>query len=143
MNKTAFDPIVRAAALAAAFAVSACASAKPAAPPTPAKPAHAAPLAAAPSPAATPQSALVAMPTAPLTRIGGIVVSEDVAAHTLTIKDYSGRTRSFRIASDARFTKGGSDAAVGMDVISAGDRVRLKVGGDVAASVHVMVKPAQ
>jgi hypothetical protein len=83
------------------------------------------------------------MPTVPLSRIGGTVVSKDAATRTLTIKDYGGRTRTFRIAGDATVTKGGAEAAVPLDDIAAGDRIRLKVGGDVAANVHVMVNPAQ
>jgi hypothetical protein len=143
MNRTAFDAIVRAAAVAAAFAVSACAAAKHAPDPAPVKPVHSVSVAAAPSAAAIQPSATIPMPTVPLTRVGGIVVSEDAAARTLTIKDYGGRTRTFRIAGDARVTKGGDEAAVGLDGIAAGDKVRLKVGGDVTASVHVMVSPAQ
>ena len=144
MNKTNSNAIVRAAALAAAFAASACATAKPA--PAPAKPASSAssassavvPSAAAPAPS----SAAVPMPTIPLTRVGGVVVSADAAAHTLTIKDYGGRTRAFHIADGAALTKGGDDSAVRLGDLAAGDRVRLKVGGDVVANVHVMVKPA-
>jgi hypothetical protein len=101
--------------------------------------------AAAPShaaPAAPPMVAAVALPTGPLSRVGGIVVSEDASARTLTLKDYQGRTRTFRIADSAKMTKGGGESAVGLDGVSAGDRVRLEVGGDVAASVHVLVKPA-
>lgn len=140
INWTAFDSFVRIAAVAAAFAVSACATARPASPPSPVKPAHAVPLAAAPAPQ-TP--APIAMPIGQLARVGGVVVSVDAARRSLTIKDYSGRTRTFRIADGARLTKGGDEAAVGLDDIAAGGRVRLKVGGDVAASAHMMVQPAQ
>jgi hypothetical protein len=143
MNRTAFEPTIHAAVVIAALAVSSCAPAMRAPDPVPVNPAHAVSAAAAPVPAVSPSSAVVPMPTVPLTRVGGIVVSEDASAHTLTIRDYSGRTRTFRIAGDARITKGGDEAAVGPDAVTAGDKVRLKVGGDVTASIHVMVSPAQ
>jgi len=83
------------------------------------------------------------MPTGRLTRIGGVVISVDSAGHALAIKDYSGRTRTFHFADGARITKGGDESAAGLDDIAAGGRVRLMVSGDVAASAHVMVQPAQ
>ncbi|HXT01964.1 MAG TPA: hypothetical protein VN915_14915 [Elusimicrobiota bacterium] len=129
-----------AAALAAAAVLAACAPAKRAPAPIPAKPA--APLAAA-QPAPAPVPAAVAMPSGTLTRVGGTVVSEDAAAHYLTIKDYRGRTRTFRVAGAAKLTKGGDEESIGLASIAAGDRVKLKVGGDVVASAHVMVAAAK
>lgn len=150
-KKIACSLDVRAAVLAAAFAVSACATAnKPTPASSPAKPAPSVSVAAAPSAPATsatasvaaPTPAAIPMPTGSLKRVGGVVVSSDAAAQTLTIKDNSGHTRTFRIAGGASLTKGGDNSAVQLGDLAAGDRVRLKVGGDVAANVHVMVKPA-
>lgn len=146
MNRRFFDRILRTAASTAALAVTACAAAKPVSSPAQEGSAHAVPPpvvapSAAAAPAAPPPAA--AMPAGPLTRVGGVVVSEDASGRSLTIKDYNGRTRTFRIAGGARVTKGGAEAAVGLDGIAAGDRVRLKVGGDVAAVVHVLVRATQ
>ena len=150
MKKIACSLDVRAAVLAAAFAVSACATSKPTPASSSAKPALSASGAAVPSAPATsaavsaaaPTTAAIPMPTGSLKRVGGVVVSADAAAQTLTIKDNNGHTRTFRIAGKARLTKGGDDSAIQLGDLAAGDRVRLKVGGDVAANVHVMVKPA-
>jgi hypothetical protein len=151
MRKADLDAFSRAAALAAAVSLSACATAQPA---PAAKPAHADPLPVAKSasadaaPAQAPASpapfVAPAMPSGPLTRISGVVISGDSVGHALTIKDYSGRTHTFRIAGGASLTRGGDDAVVGLEGVSAGDRVRLKVGGgDIVASLHVLVNPAQ
>ena len=141
MNRTDFEPTVQAVVVVAALALSSCAPARRAPDPAPVKPVRAVSAVAA-DPMAPPP-VIIGMPTAPLTRVGGIVVSEDSSARALTIKDYGGLTRTFRIAGDARVTEGGDEAPLGLDGIAAGDKVRLKVSGDVAASVHVMVKPAQ
>jgi hypothetical protein len=147
MKRSDFDRFVRVAASTAAFSVTACAAVKPASPPSQANSAHAVPLAAAPSVSAAASAQTppppAAMPVGSLTRAGGVVISEDAAGRSLTIKDYSGRTRTFRIAGGARVSKGGAEAAVALDGIKSGDRVRLKVGGDVAASVHVLVERVQ
>ena len=145
MHRTRFDPVARAAAVAAALAVGGCATAKPAPVHAPVKPMTAQSPAPAPAPSAvsTPAPAAVGMPAGTLSRTGGVVVSADSVARSLTIKDYHGRTRIFRVAGAALLTKGGDGAAVEFDDIAAGDRVQLKVGGDVVASAHVLVKPAQ
>jgi hypothetical protein len=144
MNRTAFDTIALFGAAAAALAFAACAGARPSASPAQAKPVQTAATPAAAVVAAPPdETSPAAMPTGTLTRVGGVVVSVDAASRTLTIKDYSGLTRAFRIAGEAPVTRGGDEAAVGLDGIAVGDRVRLKVGGDVTASVHVLVNPAQ
>ncbi|MFI5346322.1 MAG: hypothetical protein ACHQ51_08105 [Elusimicrobiota bacterium] len=128
-----------AATLAAACAFSACAGVKPARGPAPAV-VSAAPR-SAPAPAAA--AASVPMPAVPLVRVGGIVVASDPAARSVTIRDYQGRTRAFRLADGARLTRGGDESAVSLDAVSAGDKIRLKVGGDVAAEAHVLVAPAR
>lgn len=138
MNKTFFNRIAHTAAIAASFSICACATSKPSA--APSRPAPVAASTAAPGTAVT--AAANPIPTGPLMSVGGVIVSGDAAAHTLTIKDYSGRTRSFVIADGAHLTKGGANSTVQLSDLSAGDRVRLKVRDNVAASVHVMIKPA-
>jgi hypothetical protein len=83
------------------------------------------------------------MPSGHLTRVVGVVTSVYLAGRALTIKDYSGQTRTLRFADGVRITKGGDEAAVGVDGIAAGGRIRLMVSGDVVASAHVLVLPAQ
>jgi len=78
-----------------------------------------------------------------LIKVSGTVVSEDASAHTLTIKDYHGKTRTFRVAGAAKVTRGGAEKSVELSSLAAGERVHLKVGGDVAASVHVLVVAAK
>jgi len=124
------------AAFAAAALLAACAPAKRAEPTVAPKPA--APVAAAPAPVPAPPPP-AAMPSGTLIKVSGTVVSVDASAHTVTIKDYHGKTRVFRVAGAAKITKGGAEKAVDLSSLAAGDRVHLKTGGDVAASVHVMV----
>jgi hypothetical protein len=129
--------------VAAALACCACGAMHPKTAPKADAPAAAAAAAPAAAPAApAPAPAEVAMPTGKTHKIWGVVSSVDASAGTVTITAH-GRTRTLKIASGAKLTRGGEMTAIALSDVAAGDHVDLHVAGDVAASVHVKVIAAK
>jgi len=137
---------LRPAALAAAAVLSAaCAASRPApaapvaAPARPAAP-TAAPVQteAAPAPAPAP----VVAPKSDRHKFWGDVQSYDAASGTIVVKNKSGKSRKFRIAAAAKFTKGGGETSIAAADVASGSSVRVVYAGDVLVSLHVFVKSA-
>lgn len=108
----------------------------PNAAPAPVQSIAAAPPAAAPTPASAPQA------TQPAVKLTAVVQSVDADGH-LVVQDKHGKIHTFTVASDATITKGGDDASAALSDIKAGDHVKLKVSGDAALSVHILVLAAK
>lgn len=133
--------VLSAVATAALAAACAAPKPKPSPAPAPARPSATA-KSAAPAPAATAAPAVVVAPKGPRHKFWGDVTAVAADGSTVTVKSRSGKTKTFRLASAAKLTKGGDDVKTTAPALS-GAHVRVTYAGDVAVAVHVLVPTGQ
>lgn len=95
--------------------------------------------AAAPAPAAAQAvaAAPVVAPKGDKRHVHGRVTAVDASEGTLAIRDSAGRAHHYRVATAAKLTKGGDDAAISLSDLKVGDHVTVWHVQDVAVSIHL------